>query len=263
MLPMPDAEPFRHDGGPVGVLLCHGFTGSPASMRPWAQFLADAGYTVRLPRLPGHGTRWQDLQLTRWPDWYATVEGDFLELHEKCEQVFICGLSMGATLALRLAEVHGTDVAGLVVVNPSLMSLRKSMWTLPIMEKIRPSVSGIGNDVVKANANERGYDRTPLRALRSLTQLWALTRADLARVEQPILIFRSAVDHVVEPANTILLLKRIHSADVEERVLHNSFHVATIDNDAGLIFSGSLEFIRRLSIEEPTSAPQSPFAVQD
>jgi carboxylesterase len=50
------AEPFAVDGGPIGVVLCHGFTGSPQSMRPWAEHLAAAGLSVRLPRLPGHGT---------------------------------------------------------------------------------------------------------------------------------------------------------------------------------------------------------------
>ncbi len=228
-------------------------------MRPWADFLAAAGLTVRLPRLPGHGTHWRDLQLTRWPDWFATIEASFDDVRSRCDQVFVCGLSMGATLALRLAEMRGTEVSGLVVVNPSLLSLRKSLWLLPLLEKVVPSVSGIGNDTVKPQIDEGGYDRTPLRALRSLTQLWAVTRSDLARIDQPILVYRSAVDHVVEPASTALLLKCIRSTDAEERVLHNSYHVATLDNDAPLIFEGSLGFIRRLS----TDAAKSPYAVQD
>ncbi|MDT4933686.1 MAG: carboxylesterase, partial [Pseudonocardiales bacterium] len=69
-----DAEPFSADGGPVGVILSHGFTGTPASMRPWAQHLAAAGYTVRLPLLPGHGTSWQETNRTRWQDWYGAIE---------------------------------------------------------------------------------------------------------------------------------------------------------------------------------------------
>ena len=259
MLELPGARPFAHDGDRVGVLLCHGFTGSPVSMRPWAQFLADAGLSVRLPRLPGHGTHWRDLQLTRWPDWFATVEASFEELQARCDQTFVCGLSMGATLALRLAETRGAAVSGIVVVNPSLLSLRKSMRLLPLLEKVLPSVSGIGNDTVKPQTDEGGYDRTPLRALRSLTKLWAITRADLARLDQPILIYRSAVDHVVEPASTTLLLRSIRSTDVEERVLHNSYHVATLDNDAPLIFEGSLGFIRRLTAD----AAKPPVAVQD
>ena len=68
------AEPFHHDGGLTGVLLCHGLTGSPASTRPWAEVLSAAGLTVDVPRLPGHGTIWQELNTTRWPDWFSAVE---------------------------------------------------------------------------------------------------------------------------------------------------------------------------------------------
>jgi carboxylesterase len=136
---------------------------------------------------------------------------------------------------------------------------------LPLLEKFVPSVSGIGNDTVRPRVVEVGYDRTPLRALRSLTRLWAVTRDDLSRVDQPILIYRSAVDHVVEPASTVLLLNKLHSSDVEERVLHHSYHVATLDNDAPLIFDGSLEFMRRLAADAAgaAEAAKSPIAVQD
>src|SRR4051812_7925098 len=117
---LPGAEPFAADGGEVGVVLSHGFTGSPQSLRPWAEHLAAAGLTVRLPRLPGHGTRWQDLNDTRWPDWYGEVERAFDDLRGRCRQVFGMGLSMGGTLVLRLAEQRPAEVAGLVLVNPSL-----------------------------------------------------------------------------------------------------------------------------------------------
>ena len=102
-------------------------------MRPWAEALADAGLTVRLPRLPGHGTTWQDMALTRWDDWYAEVERAFGELTERCAHVFVCGLSMGGSLALRLAEQHGDEVAGLVLVNPSVHSENKALVALPVL----------------------------------------------------------------------------------------------------------------------------------
>ena len=92
---LPGAEPFEHAGGDVGVLLVHGFTGCPQSMRPWAEHLAAEGFTVSLPRLPGHGTRWQDLNLTRWTDWYAEAERALDALRRTCSTVFVMGLSMG------------------------------------------------------------------------------------------------------------------------------------------------------------------------
>ena len=63
---LPGAEPFLHDGSDeIGMLLCHGFTGSPQSLRPWGEHLAAEGLTVRCPRLPGHGTDWREMNRTR------------------------------------------------------------------------------------------------------------------------------------------------------------------------------------------------------
>ena len=87
----------------MGVLLCHGFTGSPQTLRPWAEYLAQQGLTVSLPRLPGHGTTWPDLGRTGWQDWYGEVDRAFGTLAGRCEQTFVFGLSMGGCLALRLA----------------------------------------------------------------------------------------------------------------------------------------------------------------
>lgn len=241
------AEPYHHDGGPIGVLLCHGFTGTPQSLRPWAEHLASHDLTVTLPLLPGHGTRWQELNRTTWPDWYAEDERALLALRERCETVVVMGLSMGGTLALRLAEQHPDAVDGLVLVNPSVHTENPVAQYLSVLKRVLPSVKAIGNDIARSGVTELAYPRTPLRALHSLTELWALTRTDLRQVVAPVLLYRSAVDHVVEASNSALVLAGIGSTDVEERVLAESFHVATLDHDAEAIFTGSLGFARRVA----------------
>jgi carboxylesterase len=250
---MPGAEPFEAAGGPVGVVLSHGFTGTTQSLRPWADALAAAGYAVELPRLPGHGTRWQDLNDTRWPDWYGEVERAFDRLRARCTEVFAGGLSMGGTLVLRLAEQRGDEVAGLVVVNPSLATQRwDAKLLLPVLHRVVPSLAGIASDIKKPATIELAYDRTPLRAMHSLAQLWKLTVAELGRISAPILVYRSETDHVVEPVSGRLLLAGRPVGTVEERVLADSYHVATLDNDAGTIFAGSVEWIREHSrLAEP------------
>jgi carboxylesterase len=248
---LPGAEPFAADGGEVGVVLSHGFTGSPQSLRPWAEHLAAAGLTVRLPRLPGHGTRWQDLNDTRWPDWYGEVERAFDDLRGRCRQVFGMGLSMGGTLVTRLAEQRPAEVAGLVLVNPSLGTERKDVkYALPLLHRVVPSLAGIGSDIRKPGVTELAYGRTPLRAMHSLAQLWPLVVADLGRVSAPVLLYRSRVDHVVEPMSGRLLREGASSTEVTEVILEDSYHVATLDNDAPTIFAGSVEFVRA-----HTSAP--------
>jgi carboxylesterase len=250
---MPGAEPFEAAGGPIGVVLSHGFTGTPQSLRPWAEHLAAAGFAVALPRLPGHGTRWQDLNDTRWPDWYGELERAFDQLRSHCTEVFAAGLSMGGTLVLRLAEQRGADVAGLVLVNPSLATERWDVKVaLPVLQRFVPSLKGIASDIKKPGSTELAYDRTPLRALHSLSALWRLTRADLGRVTAPVLTYRSSTDHVVEPLSGRLLAAGCPAGAVEERVLADSYHVATLDNDAPAIFAGSVEWIRAHSrLAEP------------
>jgi carboxylesterase len=244
---MPGAEPFSHDGGPVGALLCHGFTGTPQGMRPWGEYLAAQGLSVRVPRLPGHGTTVAEANLTTWQDWYAELERALAQLRSRCEQVFVMGLSMGGCLALRLAEERGADVDGLVLVNPSLLTKRLDRFLLPGLRLLVPTWPGIASDIKKPGSRELAYDRIPVRAAYTMSKLWLTTRADLEKVTQPILVFRSAQDHVVEPDSSALLLEKVASTDVREVVLHDSYHVATLDNDAPTIFEGSVEFVRRLA----------------
>jgi carboxylesterase len=239
---LPGAEPLDLPGGPVGVLLSHGFTGTTQSIRPWAEHLAAAGLTVVAPRLPGHGTTVKDMNTTRWADWYATVEAGFDDLRSRCDTVFAMGLSMGGTLVLRLAEQRADQVAGLVVVNASLATERKDAKLLPLMSKVLPSFPGIGSDIKKEGITELAYDKIPLKAAYSLQQAWTEVRRDLPRITCPVLVFRSETDHVVEPVSGRELLRGCVHA--EERVLHDSYHVATLDNDAPAIFDGSLDFVR-------------------
>lgn len=244
---VPGAEPFAHAGSTdIGVLLCHGFTGTPASMRPWGKHLAEAGFTVRGPRLPGHGTTWQELNRTTWQDWYSCVVAEVDVLLSTCSTVFMFGQSMGGTLTLRVAQEFGDRIAGIALVNPSVLTLRKEARLLPVVSRFVPSLAGVGGDIAKPGAKELSYPRTPLRAAASLAKLWKVVRRDLDTVTQPVLLLRSLVDHVVEPVNARIVADGIASSDVTDVVLRNSFHVATLDYDAPLIFDESVRFIERV-----------------
>jgi esterase/lipase len=252
----PGAEPFAFPGGPAGagtgVLLVHGFTGSPYSMRPWGEHLAAEGFAVRAPLLPGHGTRWQDCNLATEQHWLDAVSGAFEELLAECDRVVVAGLSMGGTLAVRLAELRPDDVAGLVLVNPSLLTQRLDAKLLPLLARMTPSWAPIASDIKKAGVTELAYAKLPTRAMMQLRSLWAATRADLAEVTAPVLVYRSRVDHVVEAVSTQKLLAGVSSTDATEVVLENSYHVATLDNDAPTIFAGSVAWIReRTPAAEP------------
>jgi carboxylesterase len=240
---MPGAESFSHDGNSTAVLLCHGFTSSPQSLRPWAQYLADAGLSVSLPRLPGHGTTWQEMARTRWEDWYAEVNRSFEELRGRSDQIFVMGLSMGGCLALRLAEMRGSAISGLVLVNPYVTADTRLFALAPVLKLIVPSLKGIASDIKKEGVKELGYERIPVRAAATLPGLWRSTKEGLKDLTQPVLVYHSTEDHVVGAASVRLLRAALPPQQLTVVECANSFHVATLDNDAPAIFTGSLEFV--------------------
>jgi carboxylesterase len=241
------AQPDRTGGRSIGVLLVHGFTGSPASMKPWAQSLADRGYAVEAPLLPGHGTRWQDLNQVAWTDWYAEAEAAFDRLRAECDAVVVAGLSMGGAVVLRMAEMRGAEVSGVLLVNPFVASMRTELHLLPVLKHVIPALRGVVNDIKKPDQDEHGYDRLPLKGLAEVTSMWKVVVPDLTRVTQPVLYFRSENDHVIDVSSSPTVLNGVSSAEVEERVLTNSYHVATLDNDADRIYAESAEFIARVT----------------
>lgn len=247
---MPDAEPFSHDGSNVGIIVSHGFTGQPKSVKPWARYLADKGYTVRAPRLPGHGTRWQDMNKVTWQDWYGEIEHTYNELAKTCDTIFIMGLSMGGSLSLRLAEEKGDGIAGVVVVNAAVHTERPDRFLLPYIRHVVPAFPGISNDIKKDGQDEGAYTLLPLPAAYQLQTMWRSVKQDITKVTQPLLVFRSADDHVVEPSNSAWILANVASTDTKEVVLTDSYHVATLDNDAETIFELSAEFVERVLAEK-------------
>lgn len=214
-------------------------------MRPWGEYLADHGLRARVPRLPGHGTSWQELNQVPWQAWYDEVHHAFAELDQQCDRVFVAGLSMGGSLALRLAQQWGDRVAGLLLVNPAVSLRNPVLPLLPALKRLVPSIPAIGGDIARPGADEVSYTRTPLRAVAQLVDLFADVRAGLARVNQPLLLFKSVRDHVVDETSAATILDRISSTDVEGVLLMHSYHVATVDHDDELIFRTSADFITR------------------
>ncbi len=241
------AQPELTGGRRIGVLVQHGFTGSPASMRPWAEDLAARGYAVEMPLLPGHGTRWRDMNKVTWADWVATVEGAFDKLAAENDAVVAVGLSMGGALSLRLAADRGEELAGVVIVNLAIDTMRKDAVLLPVLKRIVPAFPGIRNDIKKPGMDEIAYPVIPLKAAASMSAGWVELRRDLPKITIPVLFFRSAEDHVADISSSRALNAGLSSKDFEERVLEDSYHVACLDNDAPRIFAESADFIERVT----------------
>lgn len=237
---LPGAEPLSHHGGPVGVLVIHGFTGSPQSMRPVAQACVVAGHSVEMPRLPGHGTTVEDMLTTSWDDWSAHVEAVYDDLARRCERVFVVGLSMGGALTLWLASRH-SSIAGIVVINSAGEPNADRTAALEhVVASGQVTVDAIGNDIAMPDVVELAYDKTPLAPLLSLVK--AVNTFDLAAISCPTMVMVSDQDHVVPPETASYIADRV-GTDAEIVRLTNSYHVATLDYDAELINTSVVDFI--------------------
>jgi len=231
----------------IGCLLSHGFTSSPACLRPMGEALAARGYAVEIPRLPGHGTTWQDLNRTTWDDWYGELNRAFEKLASTCDHVFVGGHSFGGGMALQLAAERRDRVAGVILVNPSVMNARKDALLVSVLKHVVPSVPGMANDIKKPGVTDFLYPRIPLRATASLMEGRSRVRSYLPRVTAPIIFFRSVEDHMVDPQSARNIMELVSSAEVTERRLENSYHFATLDNDAKQIFEESIGFVDRIA----------------
>jgi len=240
------AEPMSADGGPTGVLVLHGFTGNPSSMRGIAEACAAAGHAVELPRLPGHGTTVDDMLTTSWDDWSAEVDAAYERLAARCEHVVVTGLSMGGTLTCWVAARH-PEVAGIVLINaaaeasPDMRAAIQSM-----LDAGETTMDGIGSDVADPEVTESAYDLVPLAPLVSMLDAVAELQDQLPRITCPALIMTSPEDHVVAPSASDHLAATL-GGPVERVTLERSYHVATIDHDKDLIVERLLDFVARVT----------------
>lgn len=244
-------EPFAHQAdSPVGVLVSHGFTGGPTSVLHLARRVAEAGYNVECPCLTGHGTRWQDIIGVAVEDWVQDLEEAKLRLESRCRRTFVLGLSMGGTLALRLAQLH-PGIKGVAVINHALLFNNPLTPFASFLKYLVPSTPAIASDIKDPAEKEPAYERTPTAGVAELYRLTRAVRKDLPSLRQPLLLFKSREDHVLPLSNATVTLQEAGSADKELVWLENSFHVATMDFDKDLIADRCLAFIQRLSGETP------------
>jgi carboxylesterase len=216
-------------------------------MLPLGKGLAEAGFTVLGPRLPGHGTSVKDMSTRSWQEWTGEAEQGLKELLGRCDKVFVTGLSMGGTITCYLGERYADEIAGLMPINAAVAKLNPLMPLTPIVKYVLKTIPGVGSDIKDPDAQESCYEKVPVPAAAELYQLMKTTKADIARIAAPILIFSSREDHVVDTSNGPFILEHVSSTDKELVWLENSYHVATLDNDSQLIIDSCVEFIQRLS----------------
>ncbi len=230
-----------------GALVLHGFTGTPRSVSGVAEALSAAGFAVESPLLPGHGATMDDVVATGWVDWSGAVEDAYRDLAARHRQVVVVGLSLGATLGCWLAA-HHHDIAGLVCVNPMIEPVADSF--VDMLEQLIASgfasAPAFGSDIARPDVAEESLGGAPFAPLLSLFGGVAELAPRLGDITCPVLLFTSRNDHVVPPSSSDYLAARVSGA-VERVMLERSYHVATMDWDAGEIETRTVAFARRVT----------------
>jgi len=246
---IPGAEPFSHVGsGDAGVLVLHGFTGNPGSMRGLADACAAAGFHVEMPQLAGHGTAIEDMVPTRWSDWSRDAEAAYQTLAARASKIVVMGLSMGGSLTLWVGAQH-PEVKGIVCVNPATQP--QSSEVIDMLQGMVDAgtivMDGIGSDIAEPGVVETAYPGTPIAALHSfqVDGLVPLSQR-YANMKMPLMLFTSVQDHVVSPSDSDALAAQ-YGGSVERVMLERSYHVATQDFDKGIIFEGAVAFAQRVT----------------
>ncbi|HZY66687.1 MAG: alpha/beta fold hydrolase [Actinomycetota bacterium] len=240
---MEGAEPFRMEGNEVGVLVCHGFTGTTQSVRSLGERLASAGFTVAGPRLAGHGTSVKDMSRSTASEWISSIEEELDWLQERTEVIFFVGLSMGGTFALYFAAMRPDLLRGIVPINACVFLKDPELSRLVFDKNAPTTVPGVGSDIKASGVEELAYPEVPVPAVKEFMALMRVTDDLLPTIETPALMFQSLEDHVVPPQNGPYIQEHLGSQYKQLARLENSYHVATLDNDADYIAEQTIRFI--------------------
>ena len=238
------AEEFKLGDGKVGALLIHGFTGSPQGLRGLGEYLAERGIAVIAPRLPGHGTTWQDLSGRKAHEWAEAVELGFHEIAAEREEVFLVALSFGASLAFNLAARYPSEVSGIVTMAGFLFSKDPRRFASPIIKRLVRSIPGVGNDIADPEGKEIAYENVPTAAIHEMLGVLRKARMGLPSIDQPLLVIHSRNDHTVHPSNAQYIYDTVASKDKELIWLERSYHVVTLDYEKEEIFERTYQFIK-------------------
>jgi carboxylesterase len=235
-------DTFFWKGGPVGILLSHGYTASTAEVRLLGRLLHEQGYTVTGPLLPGHMTSPEDMNQCHWEDWAGAMEMAYQEISSQCEVVFIGGESMGALIALYVASQH-PEIAGLLIYAPALRIARQKAVLANLLYRFVPYVN---KKCIEPANLWQGYTVNPIPALVQMLKLQNVVRQQLPTIYQPLLLVQGRLDTDIDLRGVEILYKEIASDIKELYWMENSFHTVMMDRELDQVHKVTQQFIEKV-----------------
>lgn len=246
MISSPLAQPFLFPEGDHGLLLIHGFTGSPAHMRPIADALHERGFAVRGILLPGHGTSPEDMAKVSWQDWLLSVRTAAREMQGQYRHFSVAGLSMGGVLALLLAQEM--DVTACVSLAAPMKTTNRFRWAAPLAAPFYPMI-GKRPDAARERSPRTpydiGYSCYPTKSVHDLSVLMHRARQHLSLIHCPVLVVQSRKDETVTADSPQIILDGVGSRAKAQLWLENAPHVCTTADEYPKIVDAMDSFLHK------------------
>ena len=237
------AEQYYWRKGSSGVLLLHGYTGSPSELKLLGEFLSVKDYSVLGVRLPGHGTTPEELNETTWHDWYAEAERCYEILHKDCSKIIVIGLSMGALLAMKLVSAKKADKA-VFLAAPIFIYDQRTPFVGLVKHFIKWIKKGSRAYNVPSQYNI-AYSVMPLKALDSLLALIKEVKKNvLEKIDIPCLIIQSKSEHTVKPASANYIFEHLKTKEKKLVWIEQAGHILTLSDEKTQVFKAVADFIQ-------------------
>ncbi len=253
-------RPWTLGTGRRGVLLLHGFAGTPPELRRLGEHLAANGYRCRGPALAGHASTPEALEASTRRDWTRSAQEELDVLARDCDEVMVVGQSMGGTIALHLAATD-LRIAAVATLAAPVWLAGVAAHVIPIARRLmRWHRPGDDIDLYDLEAIEELYSHglRPMSAIHEFTNLLREVRAELAAVRAPVLVLHGGRDRTIAPANAVEIERRlVCSRQVMRRCFPRSGHGMSVDVDRDQINAAVLQWFdshSRLSAGAPEAA---------
>ncbi len=239
----PYAKAFHFDGNNIGILLIHGFTGTPGHMLKLGEDFHKDGYTVLGIQLPGHGTHIYDIETVTWQDWMKACRDGVNRLAETCDYIFVCGLSMGGVLTLLMAEE--LPITGAMPIAAPIHIYNPLMPYTPILKHFIRFHGGRKPPRTDKHPYDFGYTATPMKAVPHLGRLMKTAQRNLDKITCPMLIVQGLEDHTVKPKSAQIIYDGTVNCTQKELLwLEKSPHVCTLEPEYDILIEKLRRFIK-------------------